>query len=447
MINHAREANFDGLVGPTHNYAGLSWGNVASKSNVSAASNPKEAALQGLAKMKQLADRGYVQGVLPPHERPHLPTLRALGFSGDDADVLAQVLKKSPDLLAAVSSAAAMWTANAATVSPSADTRDRRVHFTPANLSAKFHRSIEHGVTGRALKSIFSDESHFAHHPALPAVSHFGDEGAANHTRLCSDYGAPGVELFVYGQRALNDKAKAPKRFPARQTFEASHAIARLHNLRDGGVVFAQQNPAAIDAGVFHNDVIAVGNGNTLFYHEMAFLNEHSTLNDIRERLSGCELQAVRVSDSDVPLADAVSSYLFNSQLLNTDHGMLLAVPGECREVASVSQYLNKLVASDGPITAVEVFDVKQSMRNGGGAACLRLRVVLNDEERTAMHRGVILTNVLYERLTHWVKAHYRDRLSQQDLADPMLLQEVQKALDELTGILSLGSIYDFQRG
>ena len=146
MINHAREANFDGLVGPTHNYAGLSWGNVASKSNVSAVSNPKEAALQGLAKMKQLADRGYVQGVLPPHERPHLPTLRALGFSGNDADVLAQVLKKSPDLLAAVSSAAAMWTANAATVSPSADTRDRRVHFTPANLSAKFHRSIEHGV-------------------------------------------------------------------------------------------------------------------------------------------------------------------------------------------------------------------------------------------------------------------------------------------------------------
>jgi len=212
-------------------------------------------------------------------------------------------------------------------------------------------------------------------------------------------------------------------------------------------VVFAQQNPAAIDAGVFHNDVIAVGNGNTLFYHEMAFLNENSTLNEIRERLTGCELQAVRVSGSEVPLADAVSSYLFNSQLLNTDNGMLLAVPGECREVASVSQYLDKLVASGGPITAVEVFDVKQSMRNGGGPACLRLRVVLNDEERAAMHRGVILTDVLYERLTHWVAAHYRDRLSQQDLADPMLLQEVQKALDELTGILSLGSIYDFQRG
>jgi succinylarginine dihydrolase len=179
----------------------------------------------------------------------------------------------------------------------------------------------------------------------------------------------------------------------------------------------------------------------------MAFLNENSTLNEIRERLTGCELQAVRVSGSDVPLADAVSSYLFNSQLLNTDNGMLLAVPGECREVASVSQYLDKLVASGGPITAVEVFDVKQSMRNGGGPACLRLRVVLNDQERAAMHQGAILTNVLYDRLTHWVEAHYRDRLNQQDLADPMLMQEVQKALDELTGILSLGSIYDFQRG
>ena len=447
MANYAVEANFDGLVGPTHNYAGLSWGNVASKTNVSAVSNPKEAALQGLAKMKQLADRGYVQGILPPHERPHLPTLRALGFGGSDAEVLAKVLKKSPELLAAVSSAAAMWTANAATVSPSADTRDHRVHFTPANLGAKFHRSIEHVVTGRALKSIFSDESRFAHHPALPSVSHFGDEGAANHTRLCSHYGAPGVELFVYGQHALNDQAQAPKRFPARQTFEASHAIARLHELRDHGVVFAQQNPAAIDAGVFHNDVIAVGNRDTLFYHEMAFLDETRTLDDIRERLTGCELKAVRVSSDDVPLADAVASYLFNSQLLNTQGGMLLAVPGECREIASVSRYLDALVASGGPITAVEVFDVKQSMRNGGGPACLRLRVVLTDDERAAMHRGIILTDKLHERLTIWVEAHYRDQLSQQDLADPMLLEEVQKALDELTGILGLGSIYDFQRG
>lgn len=445
MVKHAVEANFDGLVGPTHNYAGLSWGNVASKSNVHAVSNPKEAALQGLAKMKRLADRGYVQGILPPHERPHIPTLRALGFEGPDARVLEQASKSSPSILAAVSSASPMWTANAATVSPSADTADHRVHFTPANLSAKFHRSIEHAVTGRALKAIFTDETRFAHHPALPSVSHFGDEGAANHTRLCASYGEPGVELFVYGQIAFNEQAPAPRKYPARQTLEACQAVARLHGLKDSNLVFAQQNPAAIDAGVFHNDVIAVGNGNTLFYHEQAFLEEERVLADIRERLTGTELEAVRVSSAEVPVQDAVASYLFNSQLLNTPDGMLLAVPGECREVASVSRYLDELVRSGGPITAVEVFDVKQSMRNGGGPACLRLRVVLNDDELDAINRGVILTDALYERLTLWVEAHYRDQLSQDDLGDPMLLEEVRKALDELTGILGLGSIYDFQ--
>ncbi|MGO3297153.1 MAG: N-succinylarginine dihydrolase, partial [Marinobacter sp.] len=332
-----------------------------------------------------------------------------------------------------------------ATVSPSADTADHRVHFTPANLSAKFHRSIEHSVTGRSLKSIFADEGYFAHHSALPSVSHFGDEGAANHTRLCGRYGEPGVELFVYGQAVFNEQAPAPQRYPARQTLEASQAIARLHGLKNENLVFAQQNPAAIDAGVFHNDVIAVGNGNTLFYHDMAFLNEEQVLSDIRARLTGAELEAIRVSSAELPLEDAVASYLFNSQLLNTPDGMLLAVPGECREVATVSRYLDKLLAAGGPITAVEVFDVKQSMRNGGGPACLRLRVVLNDDELQAMHRGVILTDKLYERLTSWVEAHYRDQLAREDLADPMLLEEVRKALDELTGILGLGSIYDFQ--
>lgn len=447
MPKYAIEANFDGLVGPTHNYAGLSWGNVASKSNVHAVANPREAALQGLQKMKRLADRGYIQGILPPHERPHIPTLKALGFTGSDADILKAVAEQNPVVLAAVASASCMWTANAATVSPSADTADHRVHFTPANLSAKFHRSIEHVVTGRALGSIFSDEAYFAHHKALPSVGHFGDEGAANHTRLCASHGAPGVELFVYGQAAFDESRPAPVRFPARQTLEASQAIARLHGLSDDHVVFAQQNPAAIDSGVFHNDVIAVGNGNVLFYHEQAFLDEKRVLADVRARLQGTELQAIKVMESDVRLSDAVASYLFNSQLLSTpEGGMMLAVPGECREIAAVSNFLDGLVAAGGPITSVEVFDVKQSMRNGGGPACLRLRVALSDDELKAMHQGVLMDDDLFERLSIWVQGHYRDELSQADLADPMLLDESRHALDELTGILGLGSIYDFQR-
>lgn len=445
MNHHAIEANLDGLVGPTHNYSGLSLGNLASESNREAASNPREAALQGLAKMKRLADLGYVQGVLPPHERPHIPTLRALGFRGGDAQILSAAAAESPALLAAVGSASAMWTANAATVSPSADTRDHRVHFTPANLSAKFHRSIEPVVTGRLLKSIFPDETRFAHHAPLPAVALLGDEGAANHTRFCSAHGEPGVELFVYGHSGFEPGRPVPGKYPARQSLDASRAVARLHGLAEERCVFAQQNPRAIDGGVFHNDVIAVGNRNLLFYHEQAFLDESAVLDALQRKLGSTSLEAVRVSAEDVSLEQAVSSYLFNSQLLDRADGMLLAVPAECREQPQVSHYLDRLLEADNPIREVSVFDVKQSMQNGGGPACLRLRVALTDEEMSAMNRSVLLDDRLYERLVTWVQAHYRDRLAVADLADPMLLEESRKALDELTGILGLGSVYDFQ--
>jgi succinylarginine dihydrolase len=445
MSRHAIESNLDGLVGPTHNYSGLSPGNLASESNRKAESSPRQAALQGLAKMKRLADLGYVQGVMPPHERPHIPTLRALGFGGDDRRILSDAASRAPEILAAAGSASAMWTANAATVSPSADTPDHRVHFTPANLAATFHRSIEPPVTGRLLKSIFPDETRFVHHAPLPGVTHFGDEGAANHTRLCAAHGEPGVELFVYGQIAFAPGRRAPTRFPARQTLEASRAVARLHGLTERRCVFARQDPAAIDGGVFHNDVIAVGNRNVLFYHEQAFLDETATLHTLQEKLGDTPLMAVRVSSDEVSLEQAVSSYLFNSQLLDRADGMLLAVPAECRAQPQVSRYLDRLLAEDNPIREVSVFDVKQSMQNGGGPACLRLRVPLTDQELMAMNRGILLDEALYERLVTWVQAHYRDRLSVADLADPMLLEESRKALDELTGILGLGSVYDFQ--
>lgn len=440
-----REMNLDGLVGPTHNYAGLARGNLASDANANQIANPKEAALQGLAKMKALADRGLLQGVMPPQERPHMPTLRRLGFVGTDKAILAQVAKESPELLSAVSSASSMWTANAATVSPAADTPDHRVHFTAANLGSSFHRSLAGAETSRILRSIFSDDAWFAHHPPLPSVPQFGDEGAANHTRLCGEHGKPGVELFVYGQMAFESRAARPRRYPARQTLEASQAVARLHGLKPARVAFAQQNPAAIDAGVFHNDVIAVGNENLLFYHEEAFLNEEPLMAELQEKLGDTPLEIIRVTSAQVPLADAVSSYLFNSQLLSVDGGMLLVVPAECREVPSVSRYLDEVLAADNAITGIENFDLRQSMRNGGGPACLRLRVALTEDALAAMNQGVLLTDELYERLVAWVQGHYREELSVADLADPALLQESRHALDELTGILGLGTIYDFQ--
>lgn len=441
------EANFDGLVGPTHNYAGLSYGNVASQSNAQDASNPKEAAKQGLKKMKALADLGLMQGVLAPQERPDIDTLKRLGFTGSDAQILEKAFREDPVLLAACCSASSMWTANAATVSPSADTPDGRVHFTPANLTNKFHRSIEHEVTGRILSRVFADERHFKHHAALPTNEYFGDEGAANHTRLCADYGQAGVELFVYGRSAFDLQAPAPKRYPARQTLEASRAVARLHGLSDDTAIFIQQNPEVIDQGVFHNDVIAVGNQNVLFYHQQAFLHTEQALAEIRTKLPGTELHFIEVPTAEVPLQDAVKSYLFNTQIVTLKPGhMAIIAPTECRDTPSVNAYLNKLTGLDNPIREVHFMDVKQSMRNGGGPACLRLRVAMTDTELAATNPSCLMNDALFSRLNQWVDQHYRDRLVLSDLRDPALLLESRTALDELTRILQLGSVYPFQR-
>ncbi len=444
----AREANFDGLVGPTHNYAGLSFGNVASQTNEKSIANPLAAAKQGLRKMKRLADLGFLQGVLPPQERPSLRLLRELGFSGSDAAVIERAAKDAPELLAAASSASAMWTANAATVSPSADTRDGRVHFTPANLTSKLHRAIEHEATRRTLSAIFADPKCFAVHEALPGTPALGDEGAANHTRFCAQYGERGVEFFVYG-RSEYRRGPEPVRYPARQTFEASRAVAQRHGLAEEGTVYAQQSPEVVDAGVFHNDVIAVGNRQTLFCHQRAFVEQEAVYDRLRAQLfnTGAQLNVIEVPDARVGVTDAVSSYLFNSQLLARPDGRdVLVVPQECRENPRVSAYLDDLMSGSGPIGEVLVFDLRESMKNGGGPACLRLRVVLNEVERQAVTPGVWIDDALFARLDAWIGKHYRDRLAPSDLADPKLLEESRTALDELTQILGLGSLYDFQR-
>ncbi|MEP7063721.1 MAG: N-succinylarginine dihydrolase [Betaproteobacteria bacterium] len=437
------EVNFDGLPGPTHNYSGLATGNLASEKNAQLAANPRAAALQGIAKMRALADRGYAQAVLPPHERPHLPSLRALGFAGSDHDIVASAARDTPLLLAACASASAMWTANAATVSPSADTHDNRVHFTPANLVSHFHRSIEAPVTTRVLRAIFADANHFIIHDPLPAAPQFGDEGAANHMRFGG--AQAGVEFFVYGRHAFGDTGGQPARFAARQTLGAQQAIARRHGLAPSRTLFAQQNPQAIDAGVFHNDVIGVGAGHVLFCHASAYVDQEAVLERLRASVPG--LETIVVDARDVSVDDAVATYLFNSQLLvRPDGRMLLVAPAECRENPRTAAYLDRLVARDGPIAEVVTFDLRQSMRNGGGPACLRLRVALTAAERASVCARVFADAALCDALEGWVARHYRDRLLPRDLGDPSLLDESRRALDELSTLLAIGSVYDFQR-
>jgi succinylarginine dihydrolase len=439
-MSDTMEVNFDGLIGPSHNYGGLSDGNLTSARNAGDVSNPREAAVQGLEKMRTLVRAGLVQGVLPPLARPSFDLLAAAGFSGADAQMIEAAARTSPRLLKAAYSASSMWTANAATVSPSADTGDGRLHFTPANLSTMLHRSLEHPDTTATLISIFPGEDRFAVHGALPAHADFADEGAANHVRLCAEHGAPGVELFVYGR----DTGESAAGFPARQTRLASESIARSHELDGARVVFARQSRRAIEAGAFHNDVVCVGALDTLFFHEHAFEDTAGTLAALRRAAEGrFDLKPVMVPDSEVPLADAISSYLFNSQLLQfpDEDRLVLIAPGETQDTASTRAYCERLVRANGPIGRVQFVDVRQSMRNGGGPACLRLRVVMTEDELASCHQGVILDEELIDDLQACVRSTYRDRLAPADLADPKFADECRIAREALLEILELDAL------
>jgi succinylarginine dihydrolase len=430
-----REYNFDGLVGPTHNYAGLALGNIASAASKGSPSDPRAAALEGLAKIRACLELGLAQGILPPHDRPHLRTLRAHGFSGRDEQIIEKAARRAPDLLANSYSASAMWAANAATVAPSSDTEDGKVHFTPANLASNFHRAMEAETTARILSHIFPHPEFFVHHPPLPPE--LGDEGAANHGRLAHEHGAPGVHLFIYGEDG--DK------FPARQNRPASEAVARNHTLDPAKSLFLQQSKAALDAGAFHFDVMGVANERVLFLHEQSLADPKSAYGAIRAAAPFIEI--IEAPAKKVSLDEAVKSYLFNSQLITLPGGdMALLLPTEAEEYPRMRAFLDDTLAKDNSIKRLIFMNVRQSMRNGGGPACLRLRVALSEREAAAARGPFILDETKVSELENWVRKHYRDRLSPGDLRDPALMRESFAALDALTQILEMGAFYDCQR-
>lgn len=395
------EINFDGIVGPSHNYAGLSLGNIASANNAGDTSHPRAAALQGLGKMRHNLALGLTQGFLLPLPRPNAAFLGAIGADGTE----------DRRLLAAAWSASSMWTANAATVSPAPDTADGRCHLTAANLVTMPHRSQEWPDTVRQLRLAFADAAHFAVHDAVPAC--FGDEGAANHMRMGTDHGAPGIEIFVYG------KSGGP--FPARQHEQASRAVARLHGLSPARTLFVEQNPAAIAAGAFHNDVVAVANERVLFTHEQAFADPDGTYAAIRDLLPEAEI--VIVPAAAVSLADAIKSYLFNAQLLTLASGeMGLVIPLEAWEHTRVRAWLDGMLASNGPIRRVLPVDVRQSMANGGGPACLRLRVVADP---ATVDPRFLLNEDKIARIEAVVAAHWPESISPGQLGDSALAERV----------------------
>jgi succinylarginine dihydrolase len=409
-----REINFDGIVGPSHNYAGLSFGNVASMRHAGAVSQPRAAALQGIDKMRANLALGLAQGIFLPHPRPHRAWLAELGIDAEHAE---------PALFAAATSASAMWAANAATVSPAPDTADGRCHLTVANLRTMPHRSHEWPATLAQLGVAFGSNAFAVHAPVPPA---FGDEGAANHMRLAGAHGEPGVELFVYG---VSGGA-----FPARQHVEASTAIARLHRLDPERVIFAAQSEEAIAAGAFHNDVVAVANERVLFAHEKAFADKAPLIERCYAQVPGFEY--VEVPEAEVPLVDAVKSYLFNAQLVTPPDGQpTLIVPTEARETPSVWAWIERHVAGNGPIRRVEVVDVRQSMANGGGPACLRLRVAAEPE---SVDPRFIVGEVRLDTIADVIRSHWPEQIHTADLQQPALIADIERARAALLDALDL---------
>ena len=421
-----REINFDGLIGPSHNYAALSLGNLASARHGGTASRPRAAALQGIAKMRFVMRLGLCQGFLLPLDRPNVGFLRAMGFGGSDDEVIAGAATDDPRLFAIAASASSMWTANAATVSPAPDTRDARCHISAANLSRMAHRSTEHAETHAQLAVAFADPA-FAVHAALPAA--FGDEGAANFMRLCPAHGAPGVEIFVFGEDG--------GRFPARQNRRASEAIARRHGLDPARTLFAAQSQTAIGAGAFHNDVVAVANGHVLFAHEHAFADAGALRADLARVMP--DAVYVEVPDSAVSLADAIGSYLFNSQLLTLPDGsMALVLPKEAEETPSVKAYVAALVAGNGPIRAAHFVDVRESMQNGGGPACLRLRVAADP---AAVDARFLLDEAKADRLERLVERWWPAAIGPGDMGNADLWRGVRAARAALRAEVGLAEI------
>lgn len=445
-----REWNFDGLVGPSHNYAGLSFGNLASQKHQSVISNPKKAALQGLAKMRTLMQKGIPQAFLIPHERPYFSFCRHLGLKGNLASNMDYLKKHDPSLLHNLYSAAAMWTANCATCSPSTDTQDKKLHLSVANLNQNLHRSLEANFSYRLLKSIFHNDHYFHVHQALSPGFHFSDEGAANHMRLCHEHSQEALEVFVFGHYAYQKKAPAPKYFPSRQSYEASFYLAKRHGLKQEHTLFIQQDPNAIDAGVFHNDVIALANENVLLFHEKAFLNQAVCIENLVatcETILGFSPYLYCVSEEELSVKEAVMTYLFNSQLITLSPGhMLLVCPKECEESPKVMKVIERLLNKKGPLKEVCFLNLRESMQNGGGPACLRLRVLLSHQEEKAINNYAKVDKEKLELLEKWVHHHYRDKVSSEDLKDPLFAQECLEALDALTQVLNLGTFYDFQK-
>ncbi|RAP29346.1 succinylarginine dihydrolase [Candidatus Marinamargulisbacteria bacterium SCGC AG-414-C22] len=420
---------FDAVIGPTYHFGGLSFGNTHSMSHQQQRSYPKKTALEGLHKMQRVSQLGFKQYVLPPQPRQFLSLLKAFGLVGDSTTEIQQFYHDYPKQFSAIFSASAAWVANAFIATPSCDTASQRVHITPANLVSNDHRKLELCYTTQQLQQLFLDSDFFKVNQAVKQSC--PDEGAANMIRLGTL--TQGFYLFVYN---VSQQDPCHTRFPGRQSKEALSFIVKKHGINADRVCYLQQSFRAVDAGVFHNDVIAFGDQDVLVVHEHAYEDQSrmlGMLQDYYNRFYEKPLTIVEIAEKDLSLATAVTTYFFNSQFVKCPNdSYVLICPDTCKEDASIQRVITLLSAQLQAPLQVTYVSVSESLQNGGGPACLRGFVALTDSERHAMNSVYEFTPQCAEKLISFVQSHYPTTLDCADLCDVGMIQECQDIVNQL---------------
>ncbi|SEI00219.1 succinylarginine dihydrolase [Rheinheimera pacifica] len=422
------QLNISELPGPTFMYSGLSKDNVASVQNKHLVANPLKFAQLSLQRMRLLLDEGVPQVIFPPHRRPDMQALEVCGFTGDMSHMISSADKFSNGYLESLLAASSVWTANAATVTPSADSEDGKVHITTANLNSHYHRSIEASQTHAKLARLFSDDKFFCLHQALPGHSRFSDEGAANHMRFHVEAENRGLNVFVYSNDPDN-----PEFVQGRQTLWASKAICQLHALPDSKVLLQKQSKEAISRGIFHNDIISMNSHDLLVFHQQAYEDHESLI----EKLMAQGICCVEIKAEEFSLEHALKTYFFNSEFISgKDGGLVLVMSKSCQHDAKVQVQLDRIQTAYSKEIKTMYVDLDDSLRNGGGPACLRLRVQLNQEQFSAIPSQFLLTQNKLEALQEVVTRFYRESLSYEDVLTEIFQRNLQPVYTKLEQIL-----------
>ena len=100
--------------------------------------------------------------------------------------------------------------------------------------------------------------------------------------------------------------------------------------------------------------------------------------------------------------------------------------------------WIERHIAGNGPIRRVEIVDVRQSMANGGGPACLRLRVVADP---ATIDPRLLVDDARLDRMADVVRRHWPAEIANDDLQAPALVRDIEAARNALLKELDLSEL------